>query len=173
MSMIKENPILFGCLGILAFLSLLACSGIVALYIMADEIVEVGMGKLGELSVEAGKGAGLKDPMTTLPALLTAGWGLSIHAEAGSPKVEFDLEPMEPRALDCAVLQTTLFPYLTGTMETVVVRSTSSVTDAGGVVTATPVECTWSGFPGSGGGLDAPLEPDDSAAADDDDSAIR
>lgn len=164
MSVIRENPILFGCLGILALISLMVCGGMAFVWMMADEIVEKGVEVLEEASIEAGKSAGLKDPMTTLPELLAKGWGLGIQAEAGSNKVEFELEPMEPRLVDCATLQEVLFPYLTGTMEIVVVRSTSSVVSDDGTVTSTPIECRWEGFPGSGGELDQPVGDDDDSA---------
>lgn len=168
MSIVKENPILFGCLGVLALMSLTACGAMLFLYLMADEIAEKGMEKLTELSVEAGKEAGLKDPMTTVPELLVEGWALSIATEAGSSTVEFGMEPMQPREVDCAILQAALFPYLTGTMETVVVTSSSRVVGEGGAVTTTPVECRWSGYPGSGGGLDEALSDDDDSGSDDD-----
>jgi len=164
-SAIKENPILFGCLGILALISLMVCGGMAFVYLMADEIVEKGLEVVQEGANKMGEEAGLKDPITTLPELMAKGWGLSINVEAGSDTVEFTLEPMEPRVVDCAVLQDALFPYLTGTMETVVVTSTSSVVSQDGTISRTPVECRWSGYPGSGGKLDAPI------AADDDDSA--
>ena len=167
MSAVRENPILFGCLGVLALMSLMVCGGMAFLYLMADEIVEKGVEFVQEAGIEAGKEAGLKEPMAALSELVAQGWGLSVNVQAGSTTVEFGLEPMEPRAVDCAALQTALFPHLSGTMETVVVTSTSSEVLADGTVTSTPVECRWSGHPGSGGALDAPL------SADDDDSAGR
>ncbi|MCO4774349.1 MAG: hypothetical protein KDA24_30280, partial [Deltaproteobacteria bacterium] len=159
MSAIKENPILFGCLGLLGLLSLLACSGVVATYFLADEIVEKATEKMEELGEEAGKQAGLKDPFSTVPELLSKGWALSIHVQ-NEAEVEFTLVPQQDATVDCALLQGVLFPYLAGTKETVIVKSENRVVSEDGTVTTTPVECRWSGFPGAQGvGIPVPVPP--------------
>jgi|GEM_PF-2312119 len=148
MSAIKENPILFGCLGLMGLMSLIACSGVVAAYFLADEIVEKATEKMEELGEEAGKQAGLKDAFKAVPELMSKGWALGIHVQAND-EVEFSLIPQQAAMVDCAKLKAVLFPYLAGTKETVIVTSENRTLDEDGTVSTTPVECRWSGYPGS------------------------
>jgi hypothetical protein len=167
MSAIKENPVLFGCLAFLGFLSLLACAGVISTYFLADKIVEKGAEMMEELGAKAGTQAGLKDPFTTVPELLGQGWTLSIDVQ-GQDEVQFTLISQAQTSVDCAGLQSVLFPYLAGSKETVVVKSENRSVDESGAVTLTPVECRWSGYPGrdgeTAGGLPAATDGSEAAA---------
>ena len=148
MSVVKENPILFGCLGLLGLMSLIACSGVVVTYLMADKIVEKAGKKLEELGAEAGKQAGLKDPIGTATQMMSGGWSFGVHVQ-NEAEVEFTIIPLEPRNVDCAALQQLLFPHLSGTKETVIAKSENKHVADDGTVSTTDVECRWSGYPGS------------------------
>ena len=148
MSVVKENPILFGCLGLLGLMSLIACSGVVVTYLMADTIVEKAGEKLEELGAEAGKQAGLKDPIGAATQMMSGGWSFGVHVQNES-EVEFTIVPLEPRDVDCAELQRVLFPHLSGTKETVIAKSENKYVADDGTVSTTDVECRWSGYPGS------------------------
>ena len=148
--MVKENPVLFGCLAILGLGSLIVCSGVVATYFLADEIVEKATEKMDELGAEAGKQAGLKDPFKAVPDLMARGWSLGIQVK-NEAEVEFTLTPQQDKPVDCASLQAVIFPLLSGTKETVIVRSENRSVGPDGTVTSTPVECRWSGYPGATG----------------------
>jgi hypothetical protein len=148
MSMIKENPVLFGCLAMLGLASLIACSGVVATYFLADQIVEKATEKMEEFGAEAGKQTGLKEPFKSVPELLGKGWSVSIQVQ-NEGEVQFAMISQQARTVDCQILQSVLFPYLSGTKETVVVTSENRSVSEDGTVTATPVECRWSGYPGA------------------------
>lgn len=160
MSAIKENPLLFGCLGILGFLSLLACSGAVAMYFLADEIAEKGKQALEEMGEEMGREAGLKDPMNLFTEMMSQGWTLNVNV-SGDDRLELTVIPADGREVDCASLQELVFPHLVGTKETVVVRSQNRVEVGPGTVTTTDVECTWSGYPGRDEVMAEPVEAPD------------
>lgn len=166
MSAIKENPFLFGCLALMGLGSLIACSGVIATYFLADKIVEKATEKMEEIGAEAGKQAGLKNPFTTVPELLGKGWALSIHVQT-EDEVEFTMLSQQEATVDCAGLQSVLFPYLAGTKETVIVKSENRSVDESGSVTTTAVECRWSGYPGRDGGVPgaSSAAPDGSEAA--------
>jgi len=169
MSMIKENPLLFGCLALLGVASLVACSGVVAMYFLADEFVEAASEKLEELGAEAGRQAGLKDPMGTAQEFMTSGWNLGINVP-NEQVVEFTLVPQSGEAVDCEKLRTMLFPHLSGGKETVIVRSENRAVGEDGTVTTTPVECKWTGYPGRdalGGPIGQPATAPASEASED------
>ncbi len=147
MSMIKENPVLFGCLAMLGLASLVACSGVVATYFLADEIVEKASEKMEEFGAEAGRKAGLKDPLGMTQHFMTTGWGLGINVP-NEQIVEFTLVPQSGEEVDCDKLKSLIFPHLAGSKETVIARSENRAVSEDGTVTTTPIECTWSGYPG-------------------------
>lgn len=167
MSVVKENPILFGCLGLLGLMSLIACSGVVVTYLMADKIVEKAGEKLEELGAEAGKQAGLNDPIGTATQMMSGGWSFGVHVQNES-EVEFTLIPFEPRDVDCTELQRVLFPHLSGTKETVIAKSENKHVADDGTVSTTDVECRWSGYPGSNviAPASAPAPAGDTSASD-------
>ncbi len=137
----KRQPILAGCLG---------CLGVGVLGTIA---VVVFMGLLGKSCIDsASRGLGLDSLPATIQDAMKAGYGIQINSnhDNGVTESEIVMPPMEPRKVTCDDLQAVLFPHLTGTLETVVVRSESYEPGPDGSLQPVPLTCTWSGFPPGG-----------------------
>ncbi len=138
---LRDQPFLAGCLGVLVALGLL-CGGVIAL------------GAIGVGSCVSCAGQGLDSLPGTMQDAAEAGFALGVNYNNG--EVTYSLEPMDAREVVCADLEAILFPHLTGELETVRVISTSYSVSGSGELSAMPVTCTYSGYPGSGGATPAP-----------------
>ncbi len=138
-TMLREQPILAGCLGILAIGTLVLCGGGALLVLGGKALVD-----------KASESAGVDGVISTAQAADAAGFMFNVAIDEGG--TVYTLAPMEPRTVTCDDVQAVLFPHLTGTLETVVVQSQSILLNDDGSYTTVPLTCTWGGWPGKDGG---------------------
>lgn len=147
----KRQPILAGCLGCLTLGTLGTIAAIVFTGVLGKSCLDTANRELG-----------LDSLPSTVQDAVSQGFGISVGTGSGQGP-SMTMVPMEPRLVTCDQLQAVLFPHLTGTLETVVVRSESYETGPDGRLQPVPLTCTWTGFPSK----DTPLGSGTAAPAGD------
>lgn len=143
--MLREQPILAGCLGLLALGTLVSCGAGALLLLGGKALVD-----------KASETAGIDGVISTAQDVGAAGFMFNVAID--NDGTVYSLVPMDARTVTCDDAQALLFPHLTGTLETVRVESQSILENADGSFTTIPLSCTWSGWPGKGGATGT-LEP--------------
>jgi hypothetical protein len=150
--MLRDQPILAGCLGVLAVGALIACGG--------GALLVIG----GKIAIDkASESAGIDGVISTAQDAATRGFAFNVSIDEDG--TTYALIPLEPMSVNCDEVKAFLFPHLTGTLETVRVESQSVLINDDGSFTTVPLTCTWDGWPGKDGGggelrsVDAPAAP--------------
>ena len=155
--MLREQPILAGCLGLLALGVLVSCGAGALLILGGKALVD-----------KASETAGIDGVISTAQDAGAAGFMFNVAID--NDGTVYSLVPMDTRTVTCDDVQALLFPHLTGTLETVHVESQSIIENDDGSYTTVPLTCTWSGWPGKEGAAgvllsSAPPAPGASAPA--------
>jgi len=137
-TMLREQPILAGCLGVVALGVLLLCGGGALLFVGGRALVQ-----------KASDSAGLDGVMSIAREAGEAGFMFSVAMDDRG--TVYSLAPTGPRTVTCDDAKAILFPHLTGTLETVQVESESILENPDGSYTTVPLRCTWGGWPGKDG----------------------
>ncbi len=149
---LREQPILAGCLGLLALGALISCGGGALLVLGGKALVD-----------KASESAGVDGVIATAQAAGAAGFMFNVAIDDRG--TIYTLSPLEPRIVTCDEVQALLFPHLTGTLETVQVESQSIIENEDGSYTTVPLSCTWGGWPGRDGATGVLVPPGGSPPA--------
>ncbi len=137
--MLRDQPILAGCLGLLALGVLVSCGAGALLVLGGKALVD-----------KASESAGIDGVISTAQDAGAQGFMFNVAIDNGG--TVYSLLPMEARTVTCDDVKAVLFPHLTGTLETVEVQSQSILLNDDGSYTTVPLTCTWGGWPGKEGG---------------------
>lgn len=132
--LMRDQPILAGCLGLLALGVLVSCGAGALLLVGGKALVD-----------KAAESTGIDSVISTAQDAAAAGYAFNVAIDNGD--TVFSMIPMEPKTITCDDVQAFLFPHLTGTLERVRVQSQSVLLNEDGSYTTVPLDCSWDNFP--------------------------